>query len=91
VDSLCLPLQTNGRYSCHQDGTVALNSDRWLNGADERTGPLAAFRHYAVNHEMGHAIGHSHEYCAGAGQLAPVMMQQSKGLDGCLPNGWPFP
>ena len=91
VDGLCLPLQTNGRYSCHQDGTVALNSDRWLDGTDEWSGPLAEFRHYAVNHEMGHAIGHSHEYCAGAGQLAPVMMQQSKGLDGCLPNGWPFP
>jgi hypothetical protein len=70
---------------------VALNSDRWLYGSDDWTGPLADFRHYAVNHEMGHAIGHSHEYCGGAGQPAPVMMQQSKGLDGCLPNGWPFP
>ena len=91
VDALCAPLQTNGRYSCHQGGTVALNSDRWLNGADEWPGPLDEFRHYAVNHEMGHAIGHSHASCGGAGQLAPVMMQQSKGLEGCLPNGWPFP
>ena len=91
VDGLCLPLQTNGRYSCHRDGTVALNSDRWLNGTDGWPGPLAEFRHYAVNHEMGHAIGHSHASCPGAGQPAPVMMQQSKGLEGCLPNGWPFP
>jgi len=91
VDGLCLPLQTNGLYSCHQGGTVALNSNRWLNGTDEWPGPLVEFRHYAVNHEMGHAIGHGHEYCGGAGQPAPVMMQQSKGLEGCLPNGWPFP
>ena len=91
VDGLCAPLQTNGRYSCHQGGTVALNSDRWLNGAEEWPGPLDEFRRYAVNHEMGHAIGHSHASCGGAGQLAPVMMQQSKGLEGCLPNGWPFP
>ena len=91
VDGLCAPLQTNGRYSCHQGGTVALNSDRWLNGADEWPGPLDEFRHYAVNHEMGHAIGHGHAACGGAGELAPVMMQQSKGLEGCLPNGWPFP
>lgn len=91
VDGLCLPLQTNGLYSCHQNGTVALNSNRWLNGTDDWPGPLEEFRHYAVNHEVGHAIGHSHEYCGGAGQPAPVMMQQSKGLEGCLPNGWPFP
>jgi hypothetical protein len=91
VDGLCLPLQTNGLYSCHQNGTVALNSERWLHGTEDWPGPLRAFRQYAVNHEVGHAIGHGHEYCGGAGQPAPVMMQQSKGLEGCLPNGWPFP
>ena len=91
VDDLCLPLQTNGLYSCHQGGTVALNSNRWLNGTDTWPGPLVDFRRYAVNHEMGHAIGHGHVSCGGAGQPAPVMMQQSKGLEGCLPNGWPFP
>ncbi len=91
VDQLCLPLQTNGRYSCHQGGVVALNSERWLHGTDEWPGRLVEFRHYAVNHEMGHALGHGHTPCTGVGQPAPVMMQQSKGLDGCLPNGWPFP
>jgi hypothetical protein len=91
VDSLCLPLDTAGIYSCHQGGTVALNSDRWLNGTDRWPGPLVEFRHYAVNHEVGHAIGHGHATCGGAGQPAPVMMQQSKGLEGCTPNGWPFP
>jgi hypothetical protein len=91
VDGLCLPLNTAGLYSCHQGGTVALNSVRWLQGTENWPGPLDEFRHYAVNHEVGHAIGHGHESCGGAGQPAPVMMQQSKGLNGCLPNGWPFP
>ena len=91
VDQLCLPLDTAGIYSCHQGGTVALNSMRWFQGADTWPGPLDEFRHYAVNHEVGHAIGHGHEYCPGAGQPAPIMMQQSKGLEGCLPNGWVFP
>jgi Protein of unknown function (DUF3152) len=91
VDGLCLPLDTAGLYSCHQGGTVALNSTRWLQGTENWPGPLDEFRHYAVNHEFGHAIGHGHEYCGGAGQPAPVMMQQSKGLEGCLPNGWPYP
>lgn len=91
TDGLCLPLDTAGLYSCHQGGTVALNSNRWLNGTDTWPGPIEEFRHYAVNHEVGHAIGHGHEYCPAAGQPAPVMMQQSKGLEGCRPNGWPFP
>jgi hypothetical protein len=91
VDGLCLPLDTAGLYSCHQGGTVALNSNRWINGTENWPGPIDEFRHYAVNHEVGHAIGHGHEYCPAAGQPAPVMMQQSKGLEGCLPNGWPFP
>jgi hypothetical protein len=90
VDQLCLPLNTAGLYSCHQGGTVALNSTRWLQGTENWPGPLEEFRHYAVNHEVGHAIGHGHEYCPGSGP-APVMMQQSKGLEGCTPNGWPFP
>jgi hypothetical protein len=91
TDQLCLPLDTAGLYSCHQGGTVALNSNRWINGTENWPGPIDEFRHYAVNHEVGHAIGHGHESCPGSGQPAPVMMQQSKGLEGCLPNGWPFP
>ncbi len=91
VDGICLPLNTAGIFSCHQGGTVALNSIRWLEGTENWPGPIEGFRRYAVNHEVGHAIGHDHVECPGAGQLAPVMMQQSKGLNGCLPNGWPFP
>jgi Protein of unknown function (DUF3152) len=94
VDSMCAPLATNGKWSCGRYGHAALNADRWVFGADawaDGGGSLTEYRHYLVNHEVGHLLGHPHERCPVAGQPAPVMVQQSISLQGCEPNGWPFP
>ena len=58
-------------------GRVFINDARWIRGAMSYGGDLAAYRSYAVNHEVGHALGMRHEPCPGTGQPAPVMMQQS--------------
>ena len=91
VDELCRPLNTAGRYSCGRNGYVALNLDRWNGATDTWTASLEEYRRYLVNHEVGHYVGGQHVPCPGAGQLAPVMQQQTIRLDGCLPNGWPYP
>lgn len=90
TDRLCLPLQTNGIFSCAASSRAVLNSLRWTRGADEyaRLGP---YRTYMVNHEVGHTFGHGHVGCPAGGEPAPVMMQQTKGVAPCRPNPWPLP
>lgn len=78
--------------SCTVGNNVIINETRWLNGADAWNaagGSLRDYRHMVVNHETGHWLGHGHEYCAGAGQPAPVMQQQTINMQGCTPNPWP--
>jgi hypothetical protein len=91
VDELCLPLETIGRFSCRQGSQLNINLDRWLNGTDEWPRSVAAYRNHVINHEMGHFLGNGHVSCPSEGARAPVMMQQTKDLDGCKPNPWPHP
>lgn len=56
---------------------------KWDNKSKQN---LDGYRHYVMNHEMGHVLGFVHTTCPGAGLPAPVMMQQTLGLHGCAPN-----
>ncbi len=91
TDELCSPLQTNGIFSCAQGSATILNAMRWMEGADAYGDDLEAYRIYMINHEVGHVFGHGHVECTAAGELAPVMVQQTKGVGSCEPNPWPFP
>jgi Protein of unknown function (DUF3152) len=80
--------------SCHAGPLVVINLDRWRLSTPEyvRSGtPLLSYKQYAINHEIGHQLGRDHEQCPGEGRLAPLMQQQTLGLQGCLPNQWPYP
>ena len=90
VDQLCYPLQTNGIYSCRNEQNVVINMFRWTAGAKDFDDDLSTYRIYLINHEVGHYLGWGHTDCPSETALAPVMMQQSKGTEGCIPNGWPI-
>ena len=89
TDRLCAPYLTRGEVSCQNGSRVVLNAKRWLLGVDSYGSDLTNYRRYLVNHEFGHALGKTHVHCPGPGRLAPVMMQQTKGLGGCRKNPWP--
>ena len=90
VDEMCYPLETNGIYSCRNGNQVVINMFRWLSGGKDFGLDLATYRLYLINHEIGHLLGWGHTNCPSQNALAPLMMQQSKTTDGCIPNGWPI-
>ncbi|MDQ4115960.1 MAG: DUF3152 domain-containing protein [Actinomycetota bacterium] len=91
TDRLCGALDTDARLSCRQGPDAILNLDRWVTGIPDYGADLTGYRRYLVNHEVGHVLGHDHVLCPGRGVPAPVMQQQTLGLDGCRPNPWPHP
>ncbi|MEM1364275.1 MAG: DUF3152 domain-containing protein [Pseudomonadota bacterium] len=95
ADHMCSPLKVDSTLSCRNGGYVVINADRWKWAVPHWTASLAEYRAYVVNHEIGHFLGQGHQPCgdpAGDGSYpAHLMVQQSIGLEGCAPNGWPYP
>lgn len=89
TDRLCAPLRTQGEVSCRNGNDVVINARRWVEGAGSYGDDVKAYRRYVVNHEVGHSLGFGHQPCPRADVKAPVMLQQTLGLQGCKANPWP--
>lgn len=79
--------------SCRTSGHVIVNLARWRESVPDFVNakvPLDVYRQYVINHETGHELGHGHELCPGPGRPAPVMQQQTLGLQGCVAYPWPY-
>ena len=81
-------------WNCEASGNVVVNLDRWQQATPswnqaEGTSKLNEYRAMLINHETGHMLGFGHTTCPATGQPAPVMMQESINLQGCVFNAWP--
>ncbi|MFE3741446.1 DUF3152 domain-containing protein [Streptomyces sp. NPDC059134] len=92
VDRICgeYSLDTGGEVNCNVGRRVMVNLKRWRLATPAYAHDVPSYRALIVNHEVGHYLGHGHETCPGAGEPAPAMMQQIKGLHGCVVNAWPY-
>jgi hypothetical protein len=91
METYCPGVGTGGYTSCRYGERAVINLARWATAVPHFDGDIQGYRHYVVNHEVGHVLGNGHVNCPGPGQLAPVMLQQTLGLQGCVRNAWPYP
>jgi hypothetical protein len=91
METYCPGVGTGGYTSCRYGERAVINLARWATAVPHYGGDIATYREYVVNHEVGHVLGNGHVNCPGAGQLAPVMVQQTLDLQGCAKNAWPYP
>lgn len=92
VDAFCrrVGLNTRGEFNCQAGDDVMVNLERWELATPVYAEDVKAYRALIINHEVGHFLGQGHVTCPGEGKPAPAMMQQIKGMKGCVPNVWPY-
>ncbi len=92
VDKVCgqYGLDTGGEVNCNVAKSVMVNLKRWELATPVYAKDVTSYRALIINHEVGHFLGHGHVGCPGPGRPAPAMMQQIKGMNGCVPNVWPY-
>lgn len=89
ADKLAGLQNCSAQYSCRVGRDIYISQDRWWFGSPSLHIPLVQYQAMIINHELGHLLGIDHWQCYGHGVKAPVMIQQSLGLGGLMPNEWP--
>ena len=60
MERYCPGVGTGGYTSCRYGERAVINLARWATAVPHYDGDIATYRHYVVNHEVGHALGNGH-------------------------------
>ena len=71
METYCPGVGTGGYTSCRYGERAVINLARWATAVPHYDGDIATYRHYVVNHEVGHALGNGHVDCPGPGPGRP--------------------
>lgn len=94
-DFITKKCRIDGMSCCDMStGDVWINIERWMNGSVHSKLNIYKYRHYVINHEVGHALGFLHQTCEcdaiDCDEPVPVMMQQTLSIGKCKPNPYPL-
>jgi hypothetical protein len=68
MERYCPGVGTGGYTSCRYGERAVINLARWATAVPHYDGDVVTYRHYVVNHEVGHALGNGHVDCPGRGR-----------------------
>lgn len=72
--------------------TIDINYCRWTEKCPNKSElPLERYQQYVILHEVGHILGKPHPSTLPDQVEAPIMMQQTLGIQHYLPNSCPTP
>ena len=58
---------------------IYIDAENWLHGVPESRLSLTEYQKYVILHEVGHALGYTHEECSVYALNCPVMYQMTRG------------
>jgi hypothetical protein len=86
MERYCPGVGTGGYTSCRYGDRAVINLARWATAVPDYQGDIPTYRHYVVNHEVGHALGNGHRPCTGPGSPPGRCSSRPLGLEGCAKN-----
>ncbi len=92
IKQICWAIDNVRNLSCADiaNKVIFINFYRWMHGSNFHHVNMKDYRKYVINHEVLHILGMQHQQCPGPGELAPVLLQQTDTLDGCIFNPEPL-